>query len=114
MAPDEVEIDVSVSRMEYALVLGELRQVQAKAQAARQQVESALALQFQRRVHAMLEQTGGFSLTDAIKDGVPCIDCLGMVTTKTRPAHVFSLRSPDEGHSWGADARCGYRVGVEL
>lgn len=110
MAPDGIEQDVSLLRMEYAMALDELRVVQQKAQAARHQVEAALQLQFQARVRDEMERTGSFSLTEAIRGGVPCSDCLAVVNTKSRPAHVFSLRSPDDGRSWAADARCGRRI----
>jgi hypothetical protein len=107
---DEIEQDVSLLRMEYALVLDAAKAAQALAQAARERVEAALQTQFQARVRDEMDRTGSFNLTDAVTGGVPCTDCLAVVTMKSRPVHVFSLRSPDRGRSWGADARCGRRV----
>jgi hypothetical protein len=110
MAPDEIEVDVSVLRMEYGFAIAELTKAQATAQEARTKVEAALYRQFAARIREMIDRNGSFSLQEVILSGVPCSDCLGVATTKTRPVHTFSLSSPDDGTTWGADARCGQRM----
>ena len=110
MAPESIWQDVSLLRMEYALTLDAVKVARDRAQAARERVETALQVQFQARVRDQIDRTGSFSLTDAIQGGVPCSDCLGVVTTKSRPVHVFSLSSGDDGGTWKADARCGHRI----
>ena len=111
-APSEdLQINLGIQRMEYEFAVSALKAAHAHAQELRAIVEDALQALFSGMLRDTIAQQGSFSLDDAIRMGVPCVDCLMLVTPSTRPVHVFSLRSPrEEGGGWAADAQCGYRM----